>query len=328
MSLCQVYPKQAQTSSNHSFTPFNFLFLFFPSFPPFSPRCPPTLPAQRGASRGPPSPRTPQAAPAAPRSPLPARVVWVRARCLSRGCFSPHPPPPPFFPNMLFASFDLVSALATLAACLVSLTLLLAVSQQLWQLRWAATRDKTCKLPIPKGSMGFPLIGETFHWLLQVRRIPCSSLAAALGPRFFALIFFFSLIIIFRVLSGLFVALFFPPSRLLFLPIASCGFSASWGGRAGAGAAPEPRGHRRAGLAPLRAGLAPGLPAPSPPPAAALLSLNSCQELRAVAPGLDAGAPALASPPSRGSAPVPAPLPARLPRRGKPAELIGRLTRD
>lgn len=87
-------------------------------------------------------------------------------------------------PNMLFASFDLVSALATLAACLVSLTLLLAVSQQLWQLRWAATRDKTCKLPIPKGSMGFPLIGETFHWLLQVRRIPFSlpSLEGGLGP--------------------------------------------------------------------------------------------------------------------------------------------------
>ncbi|XP_065256681.1 cytochrome P450 26B1-like [Emys orbicularis] len=65
---------------------------------------------------------------------------------------------------MLFESFDLVSALATLAACLVSLTLLLAVSRQL---RRAATRDKSCKLPIPKGSMGFPLIGETFHWLLQ-----------------------------------------------------------------------------------------------------------------------------------------------------------------
>lgn len=64
---------------------------------------------------------------------------------------------------------ELVSALATLAACLVSVTLLLAVSQQLWQLRWAATRDKSCKLPIPKGSMGFPLIGETGHWLLQVR---------------------------------------------------------------------------------------------------------------------------------------------------------------
>lgn len=88
----------------------------------------------------------------------------------------PSPPPPrPAQPipraaaNMLFEGLELVSALATLAACLVSVTLLLAVSQQLWQLRWAATRDKSCKLPIPKGSMGFPLIGETGHWLLQVR---------------------------------------------------------------------------------------------------------------------------------------------------------------
>lgn len=69
---------------------------------------------------------------------------------------------------MLFDSFDLVSALATLAACLVSMALLLVVSQQLWQLRWTATRDKNCKLPMPKGSMGFPFIGETCHWLLQV----------------------------------------------------------------------------------------------------------------------------------------------------------------
>ncbi|XP_058048882.1 cytochrome P450 26B1 [Ahaetulla prasina] len=68
---------------------------------------------------------------------------------------------------MLIAGFELLSALATAAACLASLTLLLAVSQQLWQLRWAATRDKSCKLPIPKGTMGFPLVGETFHWLLQ-----------------------------------------------------------------------------------------------------------------------------------------------------------------
>ncbi|KAK2862827.1 hypothetical protein Q5P01_002360 [Channa striata] len=69
--------------------------------------------------------------------------------------------------TMLFDSFDIVSALATLAACLVSMALLLAVSQQLWQLRWTATRDKNCKLPMPKGSMGFPFIGETCHWLLQ-----------------------------------------------------------------------------------------------------------------------------------------------------------------
>lgn len=73
---------------------------------------------------------------------------------------------------MLFDSFDLISALATLAACLVSMALLVAVSQQLWQLRWTATRDKNCKLPMPKGSMGFPFIGETCHWLLQVSLDP------------------------------------------------------------------------------------------------------------------------------------------------------------
>lgn len=85
---------------------------------------------------------------------------------------------------MLFEGLELVSALATLAACLVSVTLLLAVSQQLWQLRWAATRDKSCKLPIPKGSMGFPLIGETGHWLLQVRArsLRCSP-GSAIGTR-------------------------------------------------------------------------------------------------------------------------------------------------
>ncbi|MEQ2211164.1 hypothetical protein XENOCAPTIV_025805 [Xenoophorus captivus] len=76
-------------------------------------------------------------------------------------------------------SFDLISALATLAACLVSMALLVAVSQQLWQLRWTATRDKNCKLPMPKGSMGFPFIGETCHWLLQVRS--ASELRPGLG---------------------------------------------------------------------------------------------------------------------------------------------------
>ncbi|MGH0133109.1 UNVERIFIED_CONTAM: hypothetical protein FKN15_038950 [Acipenser sinensis] len=47
------------------------------------------------------------------------------------------------------------------------MALLLAVSQQLWQLRWTSTRDRNCKLPIPKGSMGFPIIGETCHWFFQ-----------------------------------------------------------------------------------------------------------------------------------------------------------------
>ncbi|MBN3277529.1 CP26C protein, partial [Polyodon spathula] len=50
---------------------------------------------------------------------------------------------------------------------IISVLLLLAVSRQLWAFRWRMTRDRTCKLPLPKGSMGWPLFGETFHWLLQ-----------------------------------------------------------------------------------------------------------------------------------------------------------------
>lgn len=87
---------------------------------------------------------------------------------------------PPCVGTMLFESFDLLSALATLAACLVSMALLLAVSQQLWQLRWTATRDKNCKLPMPKGSMGFPIIGETCHWLFQVSAF--ASITLPLSP--------------------------------------------------------------------------------------------------------------------------------------------------
>ncbi|XP_051894547.1 cytochrome P450 26B1 [Pristis pectinata] len=65
---------------------------------------------------------------------------------------------------MFFEGFEVVSALV---ACLVSVALLFAVSRQLWQVRWAVTRDKSSSLPIPKGSMGLPVIGETFHWLVE-----------------------------------------------------------------------------------------------------------------------------------------------------------------
>ncbi|XP_010868168.1 cytochrome P450 26B1 [Esox lucius] len=68
---------------------------------------------------------------------------------------------------MFLLEFSHLSALVTALTSVVSALILLAVSRQLWTVRWTNTRDKECKLPLPNGSMGWPLVGETFHWLFQ-----------------------------------------------------------------------------------------------------------------------------------------------------------------
>ncbi|GCC22291.1 hypothetical protein chiPu_0000678 [Chiloscyllium punctatum] len=68
---------------------------------------------------------------------------------------------------MLPLGLHFLAALGTALASLLSLLLLLAVSRQLWTLGWNVRRDRGNKLPLPKGSMGWPLLGETLHWMVQ-----------------------------------------------------------------------------------------------------------------------------------------------------------------
>lgn len=68
-------------------------------------------------------------------------------------------------------AMGLLPLLASVLCTFVLPLLLFLAAIKLWDLYCVSSRDRSCALPLPPGTMGFPFFGETLQMVLQVREL-------------------------------------------------------------------------------------------------------------------------------------------------------------
>ena len=53
--------------------------------------------------------------------------------------------------------------------------ILLLIVWKLWYMYNVNTKDHDCKTPLPPGSMGLPIVGETLQYILKVNAFSCCT---------------------------------------------------------------------------------------------------------------------------------------------------------
>ena len=71
----------------------------------------------------------------------------------------------------LLRAMGLPALLASALCTFVLPLLLFLAATKLWYLYCVSSRDRSCALPLPPGTMGFPFFGETLQMVLQVRAL-------------------------------------------------------------------------------------------------------------------------------------------------------------
>jgi hypothetical protein len=79
-----------------------------------------------------------------------------------------------FSTNVSFPEFDYLVYMSNYPLGLVATLGLVILVKVLWTEHISAMKDHSSPLPLPPGTYGLPVIGETFSFLMKVRHLPFS----------------------------------------------------------------------------------------------------------------------------------------------------------